>query len=65
MHSEELIPRQEYNISENERFPEILKSDDKGKVVSVLSLTEHHAIKAYWGSGSIAPRVLNLGIGWR
>jgi hypothetical protein len=27
------------------------------KVVSVL-LTEHHAIKAYWGSGGIAPIIL-------
>jgi len=30
---------------------------DKGKVVSVL-LTEHHTMKAYWGSGGIAPRIL-------
>jgi hypothetical protein len=29
----------------------------KGKVVPVL-LTEHHAIKAYWGSGGIAPLIL-------
>jgi formate hydrogenlyase subunit 4 len=27
-----------------------------GKVVPVL--TEHHAMKAYWGSGSIAPLIL-------
>jgi len=30
----------------------------KGKVVPVLLLTEHHAMNAYWGSGSIAPRIL-------
>jgi len=31
----------------------------KGKVVSVLFfLTEHHAMKAYWGSGGIAWRIL-------
>jgi hypothetical protein len=29
----------------------------KGKVVPVL-LTEHHAMKAYWGSGCIVPRIL-------
>jgi len=29
----------------------------KGKVVPVL-LTEHHAMKAYCGSGSIAPLIL-------
>jgi hypothetical protein len=28
-------------------------------------LTEHHAMKAYWGSGGIAPRILNLGTRWR
>jgi hypothetical protein len=29
----------------------------KGKVVPVL-LTKHHAMKAYWGSGGIAPLIL-------
>jgi hypothetical protein len=35
----------------------------KGKVVTVLlfSLTEHHVMKAYWGSGGIAPLILDLG----
>jgi hypothetical protein len=31
----------------------------KGKVFPVLA--EHHAMKAYWGNGSIAPRILDLG----
>jgi hypothetical protein len=31
----------------------------KVKVVSVLLfVTEHHAMKVYWGSGYIAPRIL-------
>jgi hypothetical protein len=30
----------------------------KGKVVPVLPLTEHHAMKAYWGSGGTAPPIL-------
>jgi hypothetical protein len=29
----------------------------EGKVVPVF-LTEHHAMKAYWGSGGIAPLIL-------
>jgi hypothetical protein len=35
----------------------------KGKVV--LFLTEHHAMKVYWGSGGIAPRILDLSTRWR
>jgi hypothetical protein len=36
------------------------KGKDKGKdkIVPALFLTEHHAMKAYWGSGGIAPLVL-------
>jgi hypothetical protein len=30
----------------------------KGKVVPVLSLTEHHAIKSYWKNGCIDPLIL-------
>jgi hypothetical protein len=29
------------------------------------ALNEHHAVKAYWGSGVIAPRIIDLGTGWR
>jgi len=36
----------------------------KGKVVAVL-LTEHHAMKAYCGSGGIATRILDFGTRWR
>jgi len=32
----------------------------KGKTVPVLPLTEHHAMKAYWGSGGKHP-FLDLG----
>jgi hypothetical protein len=28
-------------------------------------LTEHHAMKAYWGIGDIAELILNLGTRWR
>jgi hypothetical protein len=37
----------------------------KGKIVPVLLLTEHHAMKVYWGSGGIVPRILDLGTRWR
>jgi hypothetical protein len=37
----------------------------KGKFVPLLFLTEHHAMKAYWGSRSIAPCILDLGSRWR
>jgi len=37
----------------------------KGKVVPVLLLTEHHVMKAYWGSGGITSRFLDLGTRWR
>jgi hypothetical protein len=29
------------------------------------ALTEHHAMKAYWGGGSITPRILHIGTRWR
>jgi hypothetical protein len=38
----------------------IRKCEGKGKVVPVIFLTEHHAMKAYLGSGGIAPRILDL-----
>jgi len=41
------------------------KCKDKGKVVPVLFLTEHGAMKAYWGSGGIAPHIVDLGTRWR
>jgi hypothetical protein len=30
------------------------------KVELSLSLTKHHATEAYWGSGGVAPRILDL-----
>jgi hypothetical protein len=41
------------------------KGKDKGKIILVLFLTQHHAMKAYSGSGGIAPRILDLGARWR
>jgi hypothetical protein len=43
----------------------ILKGKGKGKIAPVLFLlTEHHAMKAYWGNGGTAPRILDLGSRW-
>jgi hypothetical protein len=38
----------------------ILREEDIFKTYAFLSLclTEHHAIKAYWGSGGMAPHIL-------
>jgi hypothetical protein len=33
----------------------------KVKVKLSLCLTKHHTMKAYWGNGGIAPRILDLG----
>jgi hypothetical protein len=37
----------------------------KGKVVPLLFLTEHHAMKAYQGSEGIAKCILYVGTRWR
>jgi len=31
----------------------------------MLFLSEHHTMKAYWGSGGRAPHILDLGTRWR
>jgi hypothetical protein len=35
------------------------------KIKLSLSLTKHHAMKMYCGSGGIAPRILNLCTRWK
>jgi hypothetical protein len=37
------------------------KIKGRGKVDTVILLTEHHAMKAYRGSGGMAPHTLDLG----
>jgi hypothetical protein len=37
----------------------------KVKVKLSLCLTKHHVMKTYWGSGGIAPRILDLCTRWR
>jgi hypothetical protein len=41
------------------------KNRGKVKVKLSLCLAKHHAMKTYWGIGGIAPRILDLGTGWR
>jgi hypothetical protein len=35
------------------------------KVKLSLCLTKHHPMKKYWGSGGIAPRIIDHGTRWR
>jgi hypothetical protein len=42
-----------------------LEGKGKKKVKLSLCLTKHHAMKTYWGSGSIAPCIPDLGTKWR
>jgi hypothetical protein len=44
-------------VEPQKRTPVMIAGKGKGKGVPML-LTEHHAMKAYWKSGSIAPRIL-------
>jgi hypothetical protein len=37
----------------------------KSKFLLVIFSTEYHAMKAYLGSGGIAPHILDLGARWR
>jgi hypothetical protein len=37
----------------------------KVKVKLSLCFTKHHSMKTCWGSGGIAPRILDLGTRWR
>jgi len=41
----------------------LLSEDLKGR--DPVSLIEHQAMKAYWGSGAIPSRILDLGTSWR
>jgi hypothetical protein len=55
-------PDQHYHFSNQIVPPLIVK---KGKNVKLsLCLTKHHAMKTYWGSSGIAPRILDLGVRW-
>jgi hypothetical protein len=44
-------------------FKRLIKS--KGKVVPVLFLTKHHAMKAYWGVEVWLHSFFDLGTRWR
>jgi hypothetical protein len=48
----------------NEMIKDV-KAKGKKFVPVLFFLTEHHAMKAYWGSGSITPRILDLDTRWR
>jgi hypothetical protein len=46
-----------------EKYEKVVKG--KGKVVLVLFLTDHSAMKEYCGSESITSLILDLGTRWR
>jgi hypothetical protein len=37
----------------------------KNRAINTYLLIKHHALKAYWGNGGIAPRIHNLCTRWR
>jgi hypothetical protein len=41
------------------------EEEEEEKVELSLCLTKCHAMKTYWGSGGIAPCILDLGTSWR
>jgi hypothetical protein len=43
----------------------IIRCGLKIKIKLSLCLTQHHAMNTYWDSGSIAPRILDLGTRWK
>jgi hypothetical protein len=53
------------NITDLCRGKNEFKKGVKVKVKLSLFLTKHHAMKTYWGSGGIVPRILDLGTRWR
>jgi hypothetical protein len=46
------------NLKVRHHSDELGISKCEGEVVPALFLTEGHAMKAYWGNGCIAPRIL-------
>jgi len=63
-------PKQFWEIGLTVKKVSLLITEDnmklEGEVVPVLLvLTKHHAMQAYWGSGDIALRILDLGTTWR
>jgi hypothetical protein len=43
----------------------VIVNNKRQKVKLSLCLTKHHAMKAYWGRGGIASRIIDLGTRWR
>jgi hypothetical protein len=47
------------------KCPNIARINVKIKVKVLCASPEHHAMKASWGSGGIAPHILDLDTRWR
>jgi hypothetical protein len=51
--------------SGDEQGEGLLSGGKNKKLKLSLCLTKHHAMKTYWWSGGIAPRILDLGTRWK
>jgi len=56
----EVVPRKELRYLLDKKF-KTLKIRKNVKVKFSLSVTKHHAMKAYWEGGRISPCILDLG----
>jgi hypothetical protein len=54
-----------YEVTDLLQVPVIRVQEGKGKKGKVFPVPKYHALKTYWGSGGIAPRILDLGIRWK
>jgi hypothetical protein len=53
------------SMARRSRYIQIVSMCKKVKVKVSLCLTKHQAMKKYWRSGGIAPRIPDLGTRWR
>jgi hypothetical protein len=49
----------------DEKRIHLAENPKKTEPTCPCALTEHHAMKVYWGSGSIDPRIPDLGTRWK
>jgi len=59
------VPKNEKHTHKNIQMKGMYIGVKGEKVKLSLCLTKHHAMKMYWGSGGIAPRILDLGTRWK
>jgi hypothetical protein len=60
-----IVASEHLNLQSSVNLPLRVKVKGKGKVVLVQLLTEHHAMKAYWGVEVQLHSFFDLGTRWR